>query len=237
MTYGYAALGVPSVYVYLVVALMNAAVVVYIFKLVPDLFASLIVWLVVRLVYRPRVEGLENIPRDGAVLLAANHVTYVDGFILAATLGRPVRFVMYYKFGELPLVGTFLRWARVIPIAGRSESPGILKSAMDEIARALKNGEAVCIFPEGSLTDDGEVRSFRKGIEHIVARTPVPVVPMGLSGLWGSLFSRAKKRLRDLTLGKLSSRVGISVGAPIPVGHVSADHVREQVAALRGALA
>ena len=237
MTYGYAALGIPSVYVYLVVALMNAAVVVYIFKLVPDLFASLIVWLVVRLVYRPRVEGLENIPRDGAVLLAANHVTYVDGFILAATLGRPVRFVMYYKFGELPLVGTFLRWARVIPIAGRSESPGILKSAMDEIARALKNGEAVCIFPEGSLTDDGEVRTFRKGIEHIVARTPVPVVPMGLSGLWGSLFSRAKKRLRDLTLGKLSSRVGISVGAPIPVGHVSADHVREQVAALRGALA
>ena len=237
MTYGYAFLGIPSVYVYLVVALMNAAVVVYIFKLVPDLLASLIVWLVVRLVYRPRVEGLENIPRNGPVLLAANHVTYVDGLILAATLGRPVRFVMYYKFGDLPLVGSLLRWARVIPIAGRSENPEILKSAMDEIAEALDNGEAVCIFPEGRLTDDGEMRAFRKGMEHIVARTPVPVVPMGLSGLWGSLFSRAKKRLRDLTLGKLSSRVGISVGAPIPVGHVSADHVREQVAALRGALA
>ena len=218
MTYGYASLGIPSVYVYLVGALMNAAVVVYIFKLVPDLFASVIVWLVVRLVYRPRVEGLENIPRDGPVLLAVNHVTYVDGFILAATLARPVRFVMYYKFGELPLVGTLLRWASVIPIAGRSESPEILKNAMDEIAEALDDGEAVCLFPEGSLTDDGEVRAFRKGIEHIVARTPVPVVPMGLSGLWGSLFSRARKRLRDLTLGKLSSRVGISVGAPIPSG-------------------
>ncbi|TDI34149.1 MAG: hypothetical protein E2P02_30875 [Acidobacteria bacterium] len=216
---------------------MNAAVVVYIFKRVPRLLVSLLVWLVVRLVYRPRVDGLENIPDNGPVLLAANHVTYVDAFILAATLARPVRFVMYYKFGKLPIVGTLLRWARVIPIAGRSENPEILRTAMDEIAEALDNGEAVCIFPEGSLTEDGEVRVFRKGIEHIVARTPVAVVPIGLSGLWGSLFSRARTRLRDVTLGKLSSRVGISVGAPIPVGHVSADHVREQVATLRGALA
>ncbi len=237
VTYGYAALGIPSVYVYLVGALMNAAVVVYIFKLVPDLLASLFVWLVVRLVYRPRVDGLENIPRNGPVLLAANHVTYVDGFILAATLAWTVRFVMYYKFGELPIVGKLLRWAGVIPIAGRNENPEILRTAMDQIAEALDNGEAVCIFPEGSLTEDGELRAFRKGIEHILGRTPVPVVPMGLSGLWGSLFSRARKRLRDLTFGKLSSPIGISVGEPIPVGRVSADHVRTQVAALRGALA
>ncbi len=226
MTLGFASLAIPSVLTYLVLALMNAAVVVYIFKQGPELFLRLVVFVVVRTFYRLRVSGLEHVPEHGPVVLAANHVTYVDALILSAALARPIRFVMYYKFGEMPLVGRFLERARVIPIASARENPELLQEALDDIAQALQDDEAVCIFPEGALTDDGEIRDFRRGIERIVARTPAPVVPMGLQGLWGSLFSRARKRFR------LWTKIRVRVGTPIAVSEVSALRVRERVAAL-----
>ena len=226
MTLAFASLGVPSVFVYLVLALMNGAVFVYIVLQVPDLALRFLVWLMVRVFYRLRVSGLDNVPERGAVVLAANHVSYVDGLILSAALARPIRFVMHHQFVDLPLAGWILKRARVIPIASRRESPELLHRALDEIAAALDNGEAVCIFPEGSLTDDGQLREFRHGIERIVERTPSPVVPMGLQGLCGSLFSRTRSRLG------FWSRVGVAVGAPIPVSEVSARRVQESVAAL-----
>jgi len=226
MTLVFAWAGIPSVYTYLVIGLMNLAVVVYIVLQVPDLFLRFLVWILVRVFYRLRITGVEHVPDRGGVVLAANHVTYVDGLILSAALTRPVRFVMHYKFADLPLVGWILKRARVIPIAGRRENPELLESALDEIADALDRGEAVCIFPEGTLTDDGRMREFKRGIERIVARTPTPVVPLGLRGLWGSMFSRTRRRFR------LWTRVGVVVGVPIPVSDVSARLVQARVAAL-----
>ena len=226
MTLLFASLGIPSVFTYLVLAVMNGAVVVYIVLQLPDLALRFLVWLMVRVFYRLRVHGLENVPERGPVVLAANHVTYVDGLILSAALARPIRFVMHYQFADLPLAGRILKRARVIPIASGKENPELLRQALDVIAEALGNGEAVCIFPEGSLTDDGELREFRRGIERIVERTPSPVVPLGLRGLWGSLFSRTRGRFG------VWSCVAVAVGAPIPVGEVSARRVQECVAAL-----
>ena len=237
MTLLLASLGVATVYVYLVLAVTNAAVVSYTFRQLPDLLLRLVVWVFVRVAYRLRVSGLEHVPEDGPVLIAANHITYVDGLILSAAISRPVRFVMYYKFSELPIVGRILRRARVIPIASRKESAAILREALDQIAEALEEGEVVCIFPEGTLTDDGEMREFRRGIERIVARTPVPVVPLGLQGLWGSFFSRARSRVGRFVRGRLWLRVGVAVGQLIPADEVSATHVRARVATLRGAAA
>jgi hypothetical protein len=226
MTLLFAALAIPSVLTYLVLALMNLAVVVYIFNQGPEMFLRVAVFTVVRVVYRLRVDGLEYVPKTGRVVLAANHVTYVDALILSAALARPIRFVMYHEFAELPLVGRFLKLARVIPIASGRENPELLSRALDDIARALHDDEAVCIFPEGTLTDDGEINAFRRGIERIVARTPAPVIPLGLRGLWGSLFSRARKRFR------LWTKIQVRVGPPIAVGDVTAERVRDRVAAL-----
>lgn len=226
MTVVYAWAGIASVYTYLVIGVMNLAVVVYIVLQVPDLFLRFLVWALVRVFYRLRISGLEHVPDNGGVVLAANHVTYVDALILAAALARPIRFVMHYKFADLPFAGWLSRRARVIPIAGRREDPQLLERALDEIADALESGDAVCIFPEGSLTDDGNMREFKKGIEWIVERTPTPVVPMGLHGLWGSLFSRTKRRFRVWT------KVAVTVGAPIPVADVSTTLVRQRVAGL-----
>ena len=226
MTLVFASIGIPSVFTYLVLALMNAAVAVYIVRQLPELFLRFIVWVLVRVFYRLHVSGLENVPDKGPVVLACNHVTYVDALILSAALARPIRFVMYYRFAELPLAGWILKRARVIPIAGRRENPELLRMALDEIADALEHGEAVCIFPEGTLTDDGEMHEFRTGIERIVERTSAPVVPLGLRGLWGSLFSRTRKRFG------LWTRIGVAVGTPIRGSDVSATRVQERVAAL-----
>ena len=237
MTTSFAALGIPSVHTYLVLAVLNLAVAVFIFHLIPEFMIRFLVWLLIHTVYRLRVEGLENVPEEGAVLLAANHVTFVDGLIVTAALKRPVRFVMYYKFAKLPLMGYIGDKGGVVPICGRKENPELLAKAMDTIAEALEQGDVVCVFPEGSLTRDGDMAEFRKGIERVVERTPVPVVPVGLQGLWGSLFSLDGKGLLGFLPRKFWSRIDVMIGRPIAAEEVSVDLVRERVATLRGALA
>ena len=106
---------------------MNAAVFVYIVRQLPELFLRFLVWILVRVFYRLQVSGLNNVPEKGPVVLAANHVTYVDALILSAALARPIRFVMYYKFADLPLAGRILTRARVIPIASQRENPELLR--------------------------------------------------------------------------------------------------------------
>lgn len=155
---------------------------------------KVVLGLLMRAFYRLRRQGLEHIPREGAALIVANHVTFIDWLFLAVLSPRPVRFVMHAKYHRLPGLGWFFRWAGAIPIAGRYEEPAVLQAAMDAIDAALAAGEAVVIFPEGTLTRDGDMRAFRPGVSWILERRPVPVVPVALRGLWGSRFSRAPHR-------------------------------------------
>jgi len=226
MTLALALWDVPTPWVFVVLAAMNGVVVVVSVRRAPWMLLRFANWCLVRVLYRLRLRGLHHVPPSGPVVLAANHVTYLDGLILQSSLSRRVRFVMYYKFRELPLVGGLLDRLGVIPIASRREDPVVLDDALDAIAKALEAGEVVCIFPEGTLTADGEMGTFRSGIERIVKRTPAPVVPLGLRGLAGSLFSRAPKRLR------LWPSVGVVAGAPIAERDVTAELVRARVASL-----
>ena len=232
LTAGFAAAGVSTLVTYLVLAGAQALVTIYIFNLVQQPMLRLLVHVVVRSMYRLHVSGVENVPASGPALLAANRVTYVDGLILSAAIGRPVRFVAYYKFLRFPGLGRLLRKARVIPIASAKEDPRLLREAMREVEDALRNGEVVCIFPDGTLTRDGELSTFRRGIERIVARTPVPVIPLSLGGLWGSFFSRAGRRLFGFFPTRMWPPVGVVLGTAISPENVSADLVRSQVAAL-----
>lgn len=154
----------------------------------------LILRLLGRLLYRVRAAGVTHIPTAGAAVLVANHVTFIDSLIVSVLSPRPVRFVMYYKYFDR--CRWFFRMVGAIPIAGQREDPAMLQRAMDAVDGALANGELVMIFPEGTLTRDGEMLPFRPGIERILDRRPVPVVPMALRGLWGSRFSRARQRER-----------------------------------------
>ncbi len=228
--------GVPQIF--LATAVLNALVAAYIFTLVPEFVMRFITWVLVNTLYRVRADGAQNIPPEGPVLLVCNHVSYMDPLLLMANLRRPARFVMYYKIFRIPLLSFVFRTARAIPIAGQKEDPAVLQQAYDAIDAALAAGELVCIFPEGALTTDGAIASFRPGLERILARRPVPVVPMALRGLWGSVWSRRDSMLHRARLPRrFRARVELVVDRPMAAGQASAAVLERRVRELRGELA
>jgi 1-acyl-sn-glycerol-3-phosphate acyltransferase len=226
-------LGFTIPQVILAAAVLNAAVAIYIYTLVPEFLMRFMAWLLIHSVYRVEKSGLERIPERGAALLVCNHVSYVDALVVTAACRRPIRWVMDHNIFRVPLLGFFFRSARAIPIASAKENPEVLQRAYDTIAGALAAGELVGIFPEGRLTSDGELGEFRGGVNKIVGRTPVTVIPMALSGLWESLFARHRGKLRR-TPSRLFPRVRMSVGEAISPAAIAPETLREAVAGLRG---
>ena len=190
--------------------------------------------------YRVRHAGLENIPDRGAAVIVCNHVSYVDAPLLAGAVRRPIRFVMHRDIYRIPVLNFIFRVGRAIPIAAEPDDVEMYHSAFQSIREALASGDLVCIFPEGKLTADGDVDTFRRGIERIVTETPVPVVAMALRGLWGSYFSREGRGafrwlVRERRLpGRFWSRVDIVADAPQQPDALTADDLRERVMTLRG---
>lgn len=211
-----------------VLALLNAVVAVYIYTVIPEFLLRFCAWILASVLYRVKVTGRAHIPAEGPAVLVCNHVTFIDWLIVASSCPRPVRFVMYHGYFDIPLVRMLFRDAKVIPIAPAHESEETLETAYDRIAAELEDGEIVCIFPEGKLTKDGRLDTFRRGIERIVARTPVPVVPMGLDGMWGSYFSKGGGR----PFARVWSKVRLTIAPPIAPEAVRAELLESRVAEL-----
>jgi 1-acyl-sn-glycerol-3-phosphate acyltransferase len=220
---------------FLFTGLLNALVAIYIYRLVPEFLMRFLVWLLIHSVYRLEKQGLDHIPEEGAAMLVANHPTFIDALVIAAACRRPTRYVMDHKRFETPVLNFIFRATRSIPIAPAKEDPAMLERAYDEIAKGLAEGDLICIFPEGRVTDNGEINPFRSGIKRIIDRTPVPVVPIALRGLWGSFFGRQGGSLitRVFRLG-LFAKIGMSVGAPVPAQAVTPEGLQQIVAGLRG---
>jgi hypothetical protein len=183
-------LGMSIPQFFLVVAVLNALIAVYIYSLVPEFLMRFIVWLLVHSVYRVNKQQAASIPQEGAALLVCNHVSYVDPLIIAACCPRPIRFVVHESFFHMPVLGFVLRTAQAIPINEAAKNRETLRTAHQRIAEALSQGALVCYFPEGRLTYDGALQSFCSGVEHIAQQHQVPVVPLALLGLWQSIFSK-----------------------------------------------
>jgi hypothetical protein len=216
-------------------ALMNTAVAVFIYSLLPVFLLRLVAWLVSRFLYRIEEKGLENLPETGAAVVVCNHVGFMDAFILGGTVRRPLRFVMYYKIYQLPVLHALFKAARTIPIAGAKEDPTMMERAFAEVAAALAAGEIVGIFPEGGLTKNGEIQPFKAGIERILKTTPVPVIPMAMRGVWGSLFSRQDSFLgRSRLPRRFWSKLEVVAAPAIPAEQASAAHLESVVRGLRG---
>lgn len=228
-----AGLTIPQLF--LVTALANAAVAVYIYTLVPEFLMRFLVWLLIHSVYRLDKEGLEHIPDEGPVMLVCNHVSYVDALIISAACRRPVRFVMHYAIFRVPVLNFIFRTGRAIPIASAKEDAALMERAFDEIAKGLDAGDVICIFPEGRITDTGEMYPFRPGIMRALQRTPVPVVPMALRGLWGSFFSREGGRAMTKPFRRgILSKIALVVGRRVPPSLATPEGLQTQVQALRG---
>ena len=226
--------GLSIVDLFLVTAVMNAAVALFIYLLVPEFLMRFLAWLLIHSVYRVDKVGLANIPEEGPCVLVCNHVSYVDAVVIAACVPRPVRFVMDHRIFVTPVLGFIFRTMRTIPIASAKEDAALKERAFAQVREALANGEVVGIFPEGRLTDSGELKPFRPGIERIVAESPVPVVPLALQGLWGSFFSRFSQGRAMRNLRGIFSRIALVVGTPIAPERVGNDSLYATVLALRG---
>jgi len=228
-------LGLTAIQIFLAAAVLNVVVAAYIFTLVPEFLMRFITWVLVNTLYRVRVDGLEQIPQEGPALLVCNHVSFMDPLVLMANLRRPARFVMYYKIFNIPVLKFVFRTAKAIPIAGQKEDPAILQRAYEEVDAALADGELVCIFPEGGLTRDGDIAPFRPGVARILERRPVPVVPLALRGLWGSVWSRRDSMLHRARLPRrFRARVELVAGAPIAPTDARMAALEARVRELRG---
>lgn len=187
---------------------------------------SLTLW-----VYKPTYIGFENIPETGPAILISNHVSYVDGPIIDAVCKRKVRYLIDEDIYHTPILHHLMELDRAIPIAANRKS---VEAAFDQISEGLKNGDLICIFPEGYLTFTGSLGRFRPGIEWIMKRDPVPVIPIALTGLWGSVFSRKymKSPFRWWPR-KWGRRVTAICGAPIPPEKVTVNYLQEVVLKLK----
>ena len=226
-----AGLSIPQLFI--IVASLNIVVTVFIFTQVPEFIMRLIVWLLVHTLYRIDCGDLKHIPDEGAAVLVSNHVSYADAPIISSVVNRPVRFVIHKRLYDMPILNFVYRTAKAIPIASPRTDIDTLKNAYDEIDQALKQGELVCIFPEGKLTTDGEISRFKNGIEKIIRRTPTPVVPIALRGMWDSLFSRKPGHWLRRFPGKLWSTVTVLSAPAIAPEDVRSDTLQSIVQQLR----
>ncbi|KVK79723.1 glycerol acyltransferase [Burkholderia cepacia] len=236
MAMGLTKAGVDIPGLFLVTALLNVIVATYIYLLVPEFLLRFVAWVLVHTFYRIRLVHAERIPAEGAAVLVCNHVSYVDALVLAAASPRPIRFVMDHRIFRTRFASWVFRHAKAIPIAPRHEDPAMLARAYDLCEAALKDGELVCIFPEGKLTKTGDINTFHHGITEILSRTPAPVIPMALRGLWGSYFSRHSdaRMPRPIKRGVMS-RLTLAVGEPIPASVATPESLQAAVTELRGA--
>jgi len=234
LAFGVLASGLSIPQFYLILAVLNALVAIYIFTLLPEFLMRFLVWILINMLYRVRPTGLENIPDKGPAVLVCNHVSFVDALLVGGSIRRPVRFVMYYKIFQIPLLSFIFKTAKAIPIASAKEDETLLAEAFDQIDKELDAGQIVCLFPEGGISTDGEVQRFRPGIEKIIERRRVPVIPIALGGLWGSWFSRRSGGGLRKIPGRLWAKVNVRIGEAVRSEDVTAASLELLVRTLRG---
>ena len=208
-------------------SLINVVATLYVLYLLPDALLRLLLWLATHTLYSVHVEGRTNIPKKGGALLVPNHVSMVDAVLLIATTGRPIRFLMFKDSYEHPLVKPFAKIMGVIPISSQLRPRDMIHS-LRTATQALKDGEVVCIFPEGQMTRIGQMLPFRRGMERILKGVDVPVIPVNLGGVWGSVFSFERGRFLWKFPRRIPYPVAVTFGQPMPPT-TTAQEVRQVV--------
>lgn len=219
----------------LIAGLLNAIVAIYIYSLVPEFLLRFIAWILVHFIYRLDKQGLENIPARGPALLICNHVGFADAIVISAACPRPIRFIMESSIFKVPVLSTVFRGMKAIPVAPAKQDPEVYERAFQIVAEELRDGQLVCIFPEGRLTSDGEIGAFRPGMMRILEETPVPVVPLSISGLWDSMFSRKYGPIWNRWPRRIWAKLTLKAGTAVPPERVVLEDLRQRVMELRGA--
>jgi hypothetical protein len=219
----------------LLTGVLNAFVAIYIYSLVPEFLLRFVAWLLIHFVYRLDRRGIEHIPEEGPALLICNHVGFADAIVISAACPRPIRFIMEASIFRIPVLSGLFRGMKAIAVAPAKEDPEVYERAFQTVAAELRDGNLVCIFPEGRLTPDGEIGEFRAGMMRILKETPVSVVPMALSGLWDSMLSRKYKAAWKRLPRRFWPKITLAVGALVAAEQADTTVLRQRVVELRGA--
>lgn len=201
--------------IFLALALSSFIVIIYIIKTLPDFLLRFLAWLFTHSIYKIRIVGKENVPKEGGALLVCNHVSFIDPFLITACIQRFIRFLMYKKYYEMRLINPFCRIMKAIPIS-QEDPPKKMLHSLKMAAQALNEGEIVCIFAEGEITRTGNMLSFKKGLEFISRKSTAPIIPVYLDRVWGSIFSFYKGRFFKKIPVKIPYPTTVAFGKPLP---------------------
>ena len=207
-------LGIRSDHIMMIVALFTLAATAYIIYVLPDVFVRFVLWVVTHSLFRIRIVGQENIPERGPALLVSNHVSFVDAFLIGASLQRFIRFMLHRDYYDIRWLNGFFRLMKAIPVSATNR-----RDIVESIRRArseLEAGHVVCIFAEGSISRTGHLLPFKRGFEKIVEKVDVPIIPVHLDQLWGSIFSFKDGRFFWKWPKRIPYPVTVSFGAPLP---------------------
>jgi acyl-[acyl-carrier-protein]-phospholipid O-acyltransferase/long-chain-fatty-acid--[acyl-carrier-protein] ligase len=213
--------------IFLSVSLVTVAATIYVLYLLPDALLRLLLWIATHTLYRIHLKGRENVPSKGGALLVPNHVSMVDAVLLIASIDRPIRFLMFKGSYDHWLVKPFAKVMRVIPISSQLR-PREMITSLRTATQALKDGEVVCIFPEGQMTRIGQMLPFRRGMQRIIKGVDVPIIPVNLSGVWGSIFSFERGKFLWKLPRRIPYPVTVTFGKPMP-STSTAQSVRQEV--------
>ena len=207
--------GVSTTGIFLATAAFTVLGTAWALWLLPEALLRVILVILTNTVYRLRIVGHEHVPAAGGALLVPNHVSFIDGFLLIASLDRPVRFVVDAQYAEQPLLRPFMKMLGVIPISSHGGLRIVLR-ALRDASSAIDEGEIVCIFPEGQITRTGTLLPFRRGFERIMKGKTAPIVPVHLDRVWGSVFSFDGGKFLWKWPEQIPYPVTVSFGAPLP---------------------
>ncbi len=208
-------------------ALLTLAALAYVLWLLPDSLIRLLLWIAAHTIYRLDLKGQENIPARGGALLTPNHSSWVDAVLLIAATDRPIRFLMFKGVYDKPFIKPIAKILGIIPIAS-DQGPREMIHSLRAASEALRNGEVVCIFPEGEITRIGQMLPFRRGFERIIKGIDVPIIPVNIDGIWGSIFSFSGGRFLWKWPRTIPYPVRLTFGQPLP-STASATEVRAAV--------
>ncbi|MDY0882531.1 acyl-[ACP]--phospholipid O-acyltransferase [Dongia soli] len=196
----------------LVSGLLSFSVTIYLCLLLPDFLIRFCLWLLTHSIYRIRIEGPQHVPLNGPALLVCNHLSFIDGLIVGACVQRFIRFMVYAPFFDLPLFGWLFRLMKAIPTSGGRNAVRAISAARAE----LQAGHVVCIFAEGAISRTGNMLPFKRGVEKILDGLDVPVIPVHLDQVWGSVFSFKGGRFFWKWPLHFFYPVTVTFGAPVP---------------------
>ena len=201
--------------VILAASAITAAGTVYVLILLPEWFGRLVLFFVTHTVYRVKVVGRDNFPDKTGALLVCNHMSFVDVLLLIASTDRPIRFLMYKGIYDHKIVKPFAKMMKAIPISSEQRPREMIRS-LQTASEALRHDEVVCIFAEGQITRTGQLLPFRRGLERIMKGVDVPIIPVNLDGVWGSIFSFERGRFLWKMPRHIPYPVTVSFGKPMP---------------------